>query len=175
MDLKDESFDYAIGSFVFSYIFLSKGKFCEILRVLKKGGKAGFSVWGVQDDQKWLNSLFTRYLSNKESNKSTDNKSSTSRPERFDTVQDIKRILIESGFANVRVYQENNDVVYKNKEEWWQEMRSNAALRMFEQIEKLGMDKLENFKMDVYEQLANFEKEDGYHFNMPVIYAFGEK
>jgi len=94
---------------------------------------------------------------------------------KFDTVKDVIKILDESGFNNVKVHEESTDVVYKGKEEWWQEMCTNAVRGIFEKVEDLGCDVFEEFKRDIFKRLEMFNKGDGFHFNMPVIYAFGEK
>ena len=65
--------------------------------------------------------------------------------------------------------------MYKDKEEWWQEMWSNAVRGIFEHIEELGHDKFKEFKTDVFIGLEKYNRGDGLYFNMPVIYAFGEK
>ena len=71
--------------------------------------------------------------------------------------------------------QEDSDVLYRDKEEWWQEMCTNAVRGIFERIKKLGCDVFKEFKSDVFNGLEKYNRGDGFHFNMPVIYAFGEK
>jgi len=85
------------------------------------------------------------------------------------------KIFNDLGFVNIKVHQENSDVIYKDKEEWWQEMWTNAVRGIFEQIEDLGCDVFEEFKKDIFNELERFNRGNGLYFNMPVIYAFGEK
>ena len=54
-------------------------------------------------------------------------------------------------------------------------MWSNSVRGIFEHIEELGHDKFKEFKTDVFIGLEKYNRGDGLYFNMPVIYAFGEK
>ncbi|MGY0372011.1 class I SAM-dependent methyltransferase [Clostridium sp. JNZ J1-5] len=168
----DSSFDNVICGFGIGYILFNDRKLTEILRVLKKGGQAGFSAWGIQEDQKWLNEITNRYLN---INPSSQDKNRKSDIPKFNTVEDIRKILEDSGFKNVKVYQEDADVIYMSKEEWWEEMWSNAVRGIFGQIEALGINKFKEFKEDVFDGLEKFKSIDEIHFSMPVIYGFGEK
>ena len=172
LDFDDASFDNVICGFGIGYLLLSESKLNGILRILKNDGQVGFSIWGIQEDQKWLTEIINKYL-NADSSKETSSKKS-SHP-KFDNVIDVKKILADSGFHNIKVNEENSVVVYKDKEEWWEEMWSNAVRGIFERIEELGHDKFKEFKVDIFNGLENFNKGDGFYFNMPVIYAYGEK
>lgn len=177
LDFEENSFDNVIGGFIFSYIFFSEEKFNGVLRILKEGGKIAFSTWGVQDDQRWLMELMNKYLRNNQNNeKEKDEKTKKeSKIPKFDTKESVKDILVEAGFKDIQVYEEKNEVVYASKEEWWCEMYSNAARRVFEEIEKLGKDKLDAYKTEVFSGLKNYEHGNEIRVNMPVIYAFGRK
>lgn len=172
LEFDDNSFDNVICGFVIGYILYSDSKLTEILRVLKKGGQVGFSIWSLQEDQKWLTEIVNKYLHADPSNKNNNKK-----PEipKFDTVTDARKILEGVGLRNVQIYEEDADVVYISKEEWWKEMWSNAVRVVFEGIEELGDDKFKEFKVEVFNGLEMYKNVDGLHFNMPVIYAFGEK
>ncbi|WP_346877946.1 class I SAM-dependent methyltransferase [Clostridium sp. UBA5712] len=172
LNFKKDSFDNVICGFGIGYLLLSENRLNGILGVLKNGGRVGFSIWGKQEDQKWLTEIVNKYLP---TNIQKENKDRKPDIPKFDTVVDVKKILDESGFKNVKVHEESTDVVYKDKEEWWQEMCTNAVRGIFEKIEDLGCYVFEEFKKDIFQGLESFGKGDGLHFNMSVIYAFGEK
>lgn len=172
LDFGDNYFDNVICGFGIGYLLFSESKLSGVVRVLKSSGQAGFSIWGIQEDQKWLTEIVNSYLPIDLSNKNNSKKSDIPK---FDTVQNISKILEDSGLHNIRVYEEDSDIVYKSKEEWWQEMWSNAVRGIFEQLEALGSDTFEAFKKEIFKGLEAYYRNDGYHFNMPVIYAFGEK
>lgn len=172
LDFYDNYFNNIICGFGIGYILFSDNKLTEILRVLREGGQVGFSIWGVQEDQKWLAKINNKYLQSSSCNEGKDKNSNDLK---FNTTDGIKGILENSGFTNVKVYEENTEVVYSSKEEWWQEMWSNAARGVFEQVESFGADKLEEYKKDIFNGLDKYKKGEKFYFNMPVIYAFGEK
>jgi ubiquinone/menaquinone biosynthesis C-methylase UbiE len=171
LEFEKNAFDNVICGFGFGYILLSENKLNGIMRVLKNGGEAGFSIWGIQEDQKWLTDIINKYLPPVKENKSIGKADIP----KFDTVEDIVKIFHDLGFKKVKVHQENVNVIYKDKDEWWQEMWTNAVRVIFEQIEDLGCSIFEEFKKDVFIGLEKFNRGNGLYFNMPVIYAFVEK
>lgn len=168
LEFQDGSFDNVLCGFSIGCLLYSDSGLDGMLRVLKDGGQAGFSVWGVQQDQKWLGEIVSKYLKNN----AADGNATVLK---FDTTESMRRILKDSGFTNINVYEEQNDVAYEDKEEWWQEMWSNAVRGIFQRIQELGADKFQQFKQDVFNALESFEHGGKLHFNMPVIYAYGEK
>ncbi|EQB88863.1 ubiquinone/menaquinone biosynthesis C-methylase UbiE [Clostridium punense] len=172
LEFQEDYFDNVFCGFGFGYLMLSEDKLQGVKRVLKTGGQAGFSIWGVQEEQKWLTKIIGNYINNDNKNISSNTKKSVPK---FSTVETVLKILRDEGFKNINIYEENNVVIYESKEQWWMEMWANAVRGIFEQIKALGLDKLAEFKNDVFNELENFQKEDGICFNMPVMYAYGEK
>lgn len=169
LEFENNSFDNIICGFGMGYLLLSDNKLNGVLRVLRNGGQAGFSIWGIQKDQVWLNEIVNKYLHLLlQKNNSTD-------IPKLDSVEGVIKILQDSGFVNIEAHEEVADVIYKNKEEWWQEMWANAVRGIFESIEELGKDKFDTFKREVFDGLEKFDRGNGLCFRMPVIYAYGEK
>ncbi|MCB2310944.1 class I SAM-dependent methyltransferase [Clostridium tagluense] len=171
LDFEENSFDNVICGFGIGYLLYSESKLNGILRILKNGGQAGFSIWGVQEDQKWLTEIINKYILPVKQNKNSRNLDIP----KFVTVEDIMKIFNELGLKKIKVYEKNSDVICKDKDEWWQEMWTNAVRGIFEQIEDLGCDVFEEFKKDIFQGLEKFNRGKGLYFNMSVIYAFGEK
>ncbi|MBU3144082.1 class I SAM-dependent methyltransferase [Clostridium sp. CF012] len=172
LEFDENFFDNVICGFGMGYLLYSDSKLTEILRVLKKDGQVGFSIWEIQEDQKWLTEIVNKFLLIGSSNQNNNKKSDLPK---FDTANDVRKILENAGLRNVKVYKENADVIYTTKEQWWEEMCSNAVRAVFEGIEELGDDKFKKFKVEVFNGLEKYKNIDGFQFNMPVIYAFGEK
>ena len=63
LDFDDDSFDNVICGFGIGYLLFSESKLSGILKVLKSDGQAAFSIWGVQEDQKWLTEIINKYIS----------------------------------------------------------------------------------------------------------------
>lgn len=169
LDFEKASFDNVICGFGLGYLLFSETKLNGVLQMLKKSGQVGFSIWGVQEDQKWLTKIVNRYLPQNQNNNGQRDIL------KFDTADDVREILKDSGFNNIKIYEEASEVIYSDKEEWWQEMYSNAVCGIFERIEELGIDTYERFKVEISIGLEKYYKDGKLRFNMPVIYAFGEK
>lgn len=169
LEFENNTFDNIVCGFGMGYLIFSDNKLNGVLRVLKNGGQAGFSIWGIQKDQIWLNEIVNKYLDLRPQKNNSDD------IPRLDSAEGVIKILQDSGFVNIETHEEAADVIYKNKDEWWQEMWANAVRGIFESIEELGEDKFDTFKGEVFDGLEQFNKGGGFCFKMPVIYAFGEK
>lgn len=169
LDFENNYFDNVICGFGLGYLLSSENKLSDIIRVLKNGGEAGFSIWGIQEDQKWLTDIINEYLPPIDKNAGNADKPT------FNTIDNVMKLFYKYGFQNIKIHQENSIVIYKNKDEWWKEMCSNNIMSVFEQIEILGEHTYENFKEDIFKELDKFNSDNGLNFSMPVIYAFGQK
>lgn len=165
MSFNEETFDNIISGFFITYLFYSKYKLNDISKILKKGGKLSFNTWGEQVDQNWLTQIVDKYIK----------KNSSSTRIKYNSVSCITNVLRESGFHNIRVHEEHPYVIYRNKDEWWDEMNSNAFRSIIEEIKRMGVHQLDSFKADAYDGLEEYTREDGIYFKMPVIYAYCEK
>lgn len=170
LEFHEDSFNNVIGGFSIGHLLYSEERLKGVLRILKQGGEAGFSIWGEQLDQVWLTEIVNKYIK-----PVPQNNNGPQKVIKFSTLEDIRHVLEEEGFKNIRIYEEISKVIYEDKDEWWNEMNSNAVRGIFETIEALGESTLEEFKKDIYEGLDGFKAEEGFVFNMPVIYAFGCK
>ncbi|WP_373899446.1 class I SAM-dependent methyltransferase [Haloimpatiens sp. FM7315] len=171
LDFPEDYFDNVVCGFGIGYLLLGKHKLKNVIKVLKTGGQVAFSIWGVQEDQKWLGDTINRYLkvdNVKDKHKNQD-------IPKFDDVKSVEKILKEAGFKNIKVHEEVEKVIYKDKNMWWKEMHTNAVRKIFDKIESLGFESYVQFKVDIFNDLDKFKKDNCLHFNMPVIYAFGEK
>jgi ubiquinone/menaquinone biosynthesis C-methylase UbiE len=172
LEFDDNCFDNVTCGFSIGYILFDDVKLKEVLRVLKKEGQASFSIWGILPHKEWLMKIFAKYLDSSLFDEKNNLKLDVPK---FNTVDDMRKILENAGLRNIEVYEEYTDLVYKDKEQWWEEMWASEFRGLLEQVEELGFNKLEKIKTDIFEGLEKHKKEDGFHFNLPVIYALGEK
>ncbi len=172
LEFEDSCFDNVTAGFSIGYILFDDVKLREVLRVLKKGGQASFSIWGILPYKEWIMKIFAKYLNSSLFDEKNNLKIDVPK---FNTIEDMRKILEDAGFRNVEVYEEYTDLVYKDKEQWWEEMWASEFIGLLEQVEELGFNKLEEIKIDIYEGLEKHKKEDGIHFNVSVIYALGKK
>jgi len=179
----DNTFDYTLCGFIgFGDVFdfqnhkyrRENDKMKHNLRVLKPGGKAGFSTWEAQGELDCLRALLQDYL-----RKHTDMK-----PDKIDnlmisyskeTKEGFEKILRDAGFNNIEIFIEEFQIKYRTFDEWFNTMkRSGWILR-----EYLGKDE-KDFQEYKEEMLPHgidpYKQVDGsYKFKKSVIFAFGEK
>jgi SAM-dependent methyltransferase len=186
LDFPDGSFDLALCGFVgwdYCYDFVL-GEFTapdtrmqEIWRVLRDGGRVGFSIWERQEDIEWLEAMFVWHFPSLAPG--TDE--SRVRREAVYSKENAKgyvQILRHAGFRDLEIVSETVDCVCAGgeaKEAWWQQMRSVGWDRPFENVESLGPDRLREFKQAVFKGLERHKRADGVHFAKAVSFVFGAK
>ena len=186
LDFPDGSFDLALCGFMgwdYCYDF-HLGEFTgpdtrlrEIYRVLRDGGRVGFSTWERQADIEWLEALyFWHYpsLAPQADERGVRRETVYSR----ESAKGYVQILRSAGFKEFEVVSETIDCVHAGaeaKEAWWEQMRSVGWDGRFEQVEGLGPGRLAAFKEAVFRALERQKRADGVHFAKSVSYLFGTK
>jgi len=186
LDFPDRSFDLALCGFVgwdYCYDFVL-GAFTgpdtrlrEIYRVLRDGGRVGFSVWERQEDIEWLEALFAWHfpsLAPRADARGVRREAVYSK----ESAKGYVQILRSAGFGEIEIVSETVDCVHagpKAKEAWWEQMRSVGWDDPFEQVEGLGPDRLAELKKAVFHALDRQMRADGLHFAKSVSFIFGTK
>lgn len=168
----DASFDNILCGFSLGALTQEDNKLSEVLRVLKSGGQIGLSIWGVQEDNKWLVGLGNKHLN---LNPPAENKKNDFNDPTFDVSKWITTILTEAGFKDIHACAQVEDVIYKDEEEWWSEMWSNAVRYTLDKLKDMGDDALQGFKSEAFEGLVKYKKGNEICFKRAVVYAFGKK
>jgi ubiquinone/menaquinone biosynthesis C-methylase UbiE len=182
MTFTDGSFDLVIAGFIGwddCYDFEScefkkrDRKLEEILRVLKNGGRVGFSGWISQEDGDWMKELVRRYLP---SDSFSDEGNRPSVPDAFskETSEGWQRLLSSLGLKEVRVSEETAEFTYRDEDEWlnWFLPR-DAWKNHIEKIEKAGL--LDGLRSEAASLLQRHRDSEGVHFRRSVVFALGTK
>ena len=172
LNFPDGFFDVVFCGFGIGYLLQGDTELKNVLRVLKYNGQAAFSIWGIQEDNKWITELVNKYLPPKPPSQMPIK---PSKKPSLSNLDGIKEILTASAFRDIKLFEEDKEVVYKDEEEWWEEMWANAVRGSLEKISKLGNERLEEFKNEAFQGLQIYKKSYGICFNRKVIYAFGSK
>lgn len=187
IDFPDGSFDLALCGFVgwdYCYDFVL-GQFTgpdtrmqEIRRVLRDGGRVGFSIWERQEDIEWLEALLCWYIP------SLAHKTDLVRGVRRKTVysQENARgyvhLLRHAGFREIEIASETVDCVnagQEAKEVWWEQMRSVGWGDVFDQVSSSESERLRCFRAAVFRALERQTRADGIHFAKSVSFVFATK
>ncbi|MFW9993068.1 MAG: class I SAM-dependent methyltransferase [Candidatus Odinarchaeota archaeon] len=183
MSFTDNSFDFILSGFIgFNDVFDFKTqnyrkenkKMSEMLRILKKGGKIGFTTWLLQEDLEWLGTLIEEYLMQNLGIKNHAEIVNVPTSYSKESVEGFRKIMLDAGFQNVDVFVEEFKIRYQDEEEWWDMM-----LRVGEIPRRImGSDgtKLLDFKKQMFRRgLQDFKLDNGLYFTKAVIFAFGTK
>ena len=187
LDFPDGSFDLALCGFMgwdYCYDFIlgeftgSDTRMQEIHRVLRDGGRVGFSIWERQEDIEWLEALFYWHIP------SLASKPALARGVRRETVYSQENakgyvyLLRHAGFRELEIASETVDCVNAGpeaKEAWWKQMRWVGWDDVFDQVSSLGPGRLQGFKEAVFSALERQMRADGIHFAKSVSFIFATK
>ncbi|NHJ12733.1 MAG: class I SAM-dependent methyltransferase [Candidatus Thorarchaeota archaeon] len=179
MSFEDESFDFAISGFIGwdDYFDFEENKhvtpdaiMSEVFRVLKKGGRVGFSGWAKADASTIMRKLLLAYLPSDSSH--IPNVKGWSHTE---TSRGWKEILSTAGFVDIVTSVEKYDMVYPSKDEWWQEVVDLDWQEVMEDLEKMGLISVQELKKQAFAQLNDYKKPDGIHQARDAVLAIGTK
>jgi ubiquinone/menaquinone biosynthesis C-methylase UbiE len=181
MTFEDNSFDIAIAGLIGwddcfdfgSCEFKRRDKKLEeILRVLKDGGRAGFTGWVSQEDGDWMGELVHKYLS---SDLLNGEEKRLRTPDAFskETSNGWRKLLSSLGLKKVGVAEETAEFTYRDEEEWWKEMLDAGWKNHVEQIGKAGL--LDRLRDEAYNSLQKHKDSKGVHFKRSVVFALGTK
>jgi ubiquinone/menaquinone biosynthesis C-methylase UbiE len=181
MAFTDSSFDFVIAGLIGwddCYDFESCGlknrdrKLEEILRVLKHGGRVGFTGWTAQEDGDWMEELVRRCLPSGSFN---DEGNRPSVPDVFskETFKGWQKLLSSLGLKDIRVAEETGEFTYRDEEGWWKEMLDAGWKNHVEKIEKAGL--LEALRNEAARLLQRYRDSKGVHFRRSVVFALGTK
>jgi len=167
LEFHNETFDHVLCGFGVFFFPDYKIAFNEFKRVLKKDGRFSFTTFFRKRDEKFafLGDLYEKYIP--ELVDELDEYQKDENPE-FDTEEGLKKILQETGFTNIEITSEEKEFIYKDEQEWWDKLWTHGAVKVLEMIPK---DKLEDFKVEVFEKLRELKDEKGISAKMAVLYT----
>jgi ubiquinone/menaquinone biosynthesis C-methylase UbiE len=159
MSFEDASFDFAISGFTLGSFGLD-----DLVRVLKRGGKAGFSSWGKIDSP--LEGLYRKYLPDEFSNRESSG----------ETKESVTNMLRDAGFSDIRTVTEKKAFVYTSEDEWWEQLWNSTMNHLFlKKVENIAEGSLDKFKDKAFMKLQDYKQDNGFHIAMRVVFSFGVK
>lgn len=127
LDLPDNSFDTILCGF--GMMLFDEPRPCaEFFRVLKPGGSVALSTWG-RDDERWVwaSELFRRYTGFAPPPRAADQLA----PLTTQTAEGMTAKFRGAGFTDVRVTDEDYDILYASIDEW---AAGSMTARMLRQL-----------------------------------------
>ncbi len=167
MSFEDDFFDFMLGGFIVPYLFKPNTQQIapEVCRVLKRGGRVGFTTWDyIEDDDRMIAALKEELPSEIEGRNLSVY---TSYP-----VHELEVSFSEAGFEDVTHLREVAEFVYPDIEKWWSAVQYQSWIRCYKEIESRGPGELERFKEATYRKLKDQESSE-FRFKVSVDFFFG--
>jgi len=157
-----ESFDVVLCAMGLMFFPNLPAVLSQITHLLRKPGRLGISTFGGQDEvSRRLVELGRSY---------GVRRNLIWTPLR--TEKEHKQLLEQFEFASVETSYEEVDFVYTDKDEWWS-MNWTAGLRGI--LEEIPNNQRENFKLDAFSSLGEYEQDDGIHHPRNALYTRAER
>ena len=156
-----ESFDVVLCAMGLMFLPNLPAVLSQITHLLRKPGRLGISTFGGQDEMsRRLVELARSYGVSKHL---------VWNPLR--TEEEHEQLLEQFEFANIQTSNEEADFVYADKDEWWL-MNWSAGLRGI--LEEIPNNQREQFKLDAFHSLGEYDQDDGIHHPRNALYTRAE-
>lgn len=169
LTFEEDTFDNIVAGFSLWHALDDNQRLDSLKNILKVNGQLAFSTWGIQKDQEELSCIASDYLPTTKTN-SVPKKTYT-----LNTAEGIEEFLESVGFRDIHVSEVVESVCYASKSQWWEDMWSNAARRVFSMIKEQGDEVFSSYQSRVDSALEALKCKDGICFKMNVIYATARK
>jgi ubiquinone/menaquinone biosynthesis C-methylase UbiE len=161
----DKWFDYVLCG---HSIFYFPGALKSFFRVLKPGGQLGATVikQGCLD---WIFQVLDHHLPDPAQE---ENQEENDPDPAINTVEGLEKALELADFADIRIYQEESELVYRDEEQWWLSLNT---LGVRASIEKMDPRAVKQLKAEMDDCIQPLKRSDGIHVLYQVLYALSAK
>lgn len=162
LEFQDETFDAVLCGFALFLFPHLETVLREFHRVLKSGGRIGFSTWGKVDERwSWIDPIDKAY--NAEADLSSH---------KLDTPARCEEISRAAGWEDVRCVEESTEFVYADEEEWWATQWAHGSRAA---MERVATDRLDRYKSELFAGLQAHKEPDGIHKVFPALFTVATK
>lgn len=163
---ESNSIDGIFCGFGIGFLEADKESYNKVKMLLRDTGIFGISSWTHQKDQSWMTELVNKYLEIETGSVSESNRETRD----MTTEEGIKDILAIAGFDQIRTEKIKHVFVFKDTEEWWQDLNNNAVRNIIDAIDEKGV--LAEFKAEAFERINQYRYKDGIYIEREAILAY---
>ncbi len=173
MEFDNEFFDVVIAGFIgFDNYFdfdrcepIKENTFIQqMVRVLRPGGKAGFSTWTLQEDTDYIYGLLSRAWPDMEKPFSKENE------------RGWRTIMASFGLEDVRIIHDSIAFPFPTLKDWWDEVSDYGWKERIKTVAESTGSTSEAVTQQIFDNLGDHLKQDGsVVFRRDALYAIGAK
>ena len=161
LDFPDARFDVLTAAFALFFLPDPARAAAEFRRVLRPGGVLAVSTWG-DEDERW--SFEDDLLPTSDSPRVRALQQPFSRPE------EVTELLAAAAFTDVEVHQEETEIHFASKEQWWDWHWSYSVRGLLEQLEP---DALVTYRDACFREMDALETAAGYPLRLNALIVTG--
>jgi len=163
LDFPDARFDALTAAFVLFFLPDPVRAAAEFQRVLCPGGVVAVSTWGREDDRwSFENDLLAAAGSPR--------LRAVQQP--FDRAEEVVDLLVGAGFADIQVHQEEAEIHFASKQQWWDWHWSFSVRGLLEQLEP---DAVSAYRDACFEEMDALKTDSGYPLELAAHIVTGRK
>lgn len=156
LDFPASFFDFVLCGFSLQFFPHLERALAEFRRVLKPNGRVAVTTWGDDDSRwDWFDEMRTAYGAVLRLGSQS-----------LDTPEKIQKWFSDAGFDDIQITTKELDMVYRDEEEWWNVEMSISGRAG---LEKLGAERLEQFKAECFARMQSQREADGFHFQLSAL------
>ncbi len=162
LDFPASFFDFVLCGFSLQFFPHLDRALGEFRRVLKPKGRVAVTTWGDDDSRwNWFEDLRTEYGAVLRLGSQS-----------LDKPEEIQKWFSQAGFTDIQITTKELDMVYRDEEEWWNTVWSISGRAG---LEKLSVEKLEEFKAECFAKMRPQREADGFHDKLSAFCAVAQK
>ncbi len=161
----DKWFEYVLCG---HSIFYFPGALNSFFRVLKPGGYLGATVikQGCLD---WIFHILDHHLPDAAGE---EDQGENDPDPAINTAEELEKALNLAGFTDIRIFEEEIELVYLDEEQWWFSLNT---LGVRASLEKMNARAVQHLKAEMDGSIQPFKRSDGIHILYQVLYAVSSK
>jgi SAM-dependent methyltransferase len=163
LELSDARFNALTAAFALFFLPDPARAAAEFHRVLRPGGIVGVSTWG-DEDERW--SFEDDLLG------STGSPRLRALQQPFDRADDVVELLQGAGFADLQVHQEETEIRFASKQQWWDWHWSFSVRGLLEQLEP---EAVVAYRDACFREMDALRTDDGYPLELTALIVTGRR
>ena len=157
LEFPDARFDVLTAAFALFFLPDPARAAAEFRRVLRPGGVVAVSTWG-EEDERW--SFEDEVLA------ATGSPRLKTLQQPFDRAEDVAELFETAGFADLQVHQEETEVHFASKQQWWDWHWSFSVRGLLEQLEP---EAVVAYRDACFREMDSLETDAGYPLRLTAL------